>query len=88
MDEAKKIEIAMQYARDWYTYHAGQRRLATRFYLAIIGVLLIAYTQSSRPVALVVALFGALVSAVFWVLDVRNTELVYCGRAFAGAAGR
>ncbi len=81
MDDAK-IETAMRYATDWYTYHAGQRMTAVRFYLAIIGVLLLAYVQSnSRLRALWVALFAAVVSLVFWVLDVRNTELVNCGRA-------
>jgi hypothetical protein len=81
MDDAK-TETAMRYATDWYTYHAGQRMTAVRFYLAIIGVLLLAYVQSSsRLRALAVAMFAALVSFVFWVLDVRNTELVNCGRA-------
>ncbi len=43
MDEAQKIEIAVRYACDWYTYHASQRMMAVRFYLAIIGVLLVVH---------------------------------------------
>ena len=83
MDEGQRIEIAMRYATEWYTYHASQRMTAVRFYLAIVGALLIAGVQAraSHPDwVFAIALFGAMVSFVFWVLDVRNTELVACGR--------
>jgi hypothetical protein len=84
MDEDKKTELGLRYATDWYTYHAGQRMVALRFFLTLIGVLLLAYGQTSntRPFwAVGIAFFGAFISVVFYVLDVRNAELVNCGRA-------
>jgi hypothetical protein len=84
MDEDKKTDLGLRYATDWYTYHAGQRMVALRFFLTLIGVLLLAYGQTSntRPFwAVGIAFFGAFISIVFYVLDVRNAELVNCGRA-------
>lgn len=83
MDEAKRVELALKYAWDWFNYHAAQRLTAFRAYLIILGVIALGYARfleiGTTP-ARVIGAFGALISVAFLLLDIRNTELVNCGR--------
>lgn len=76
-------ERRFTYAWNWFAYHANQRLTAFHFFLIIFGALIIGYSQSidkSAWISLGIAIFGAFISWVFVLLDVRNEELVNCGR--------
>ena len=77
------LEIQFQYAWDWFEYHARQRVTMFNYFLLAMGILATAYVQSlrqgPRAVALAVALMGVVVSAIFWLLDWRNKQLVDMG---------
>jgi len=79
-----RLKIALTYSWEWFKYHADQRLKAFHFFLIIVGTLSVAFTQSVaqnlRPAAIGVGVLGMLVSVAFWILDIRNEELVYCGR--------
>jgi hypothetical protein len=78
-------ELDYQYAWNWFSYHASQRLTAFNFFLVLLGAILVGYSQAAshdlNVLGAALGLFGALISAAFWVMDVRNTELVECGRA-------
>jgi hypothetical protein len=81
--EPLQIE-AFRYAWDWFSYHASQRMLAFRFFLIMIAALAYAYQQSLAAhlpwMGFLIGMFGALVSVGFWAVEIRNEELVNCGR--------
>ncbi|MEA2355979.1 MAG: hypothetical protein QOD61_2108 [Solirubrobacteraceae bacterium] len=88
MDEPEKeqrLETELTYAWNWFQYHAGQRLTAFNFFLVIVGVVAVAFTKALEQgwtvLGAVVAGLGALISIGFLFLDVRNEELVNCGRA-------
>jgi hypothetical protein len=85
MSEDSQIETEQAYAWNWFAYHAGQRLTAFNFFLIVLGAVLVGYVQAVtndlQALGIVLGLFGVLVSVAFWVIDVRNTELVACGRA-------
>jgi hypothetical protein len=74
----------MRYAWDWFSYHASQRLTAFNFFLVLLGALLVGYVQAVvhdlPALGAALATFGVVVSAAFWAMDVRNAELVECGR--------
>jgi len=80
----KKLEIQYRYAWDWFSYHAGQRLTGFRFFLIIIGAVFLGYLRllpSKSPIfAGFICLFGAFISIGFYFLEIRNEELVNCGR--------
>ncbi len=88
MDDEKRpsasSEIAFKYAWDWFSYHAAQRLTTFRFFLIIIGVVVVGYfkclEQGWRGLGFLTGLFGVLISIAFWLLEIRNEELVNCGR--------
>ena len=78
-------EIEFQYAWEWFKYHASQRLLAFNFYLIFLGILgygfyLAGNGNGNQKLQSVIAISGAFISVVFWLLEVRNEELVNCGR--------
>lgn len=77
-------EIACKYAWDWFSYHAAQRLTTFRFFLIIIGVVIVGYFKCVelewRGLGFLIGLFGVLISIAFWLLEIRNEELVNCGR--------
>jgi hypothetical protein len=85
VSEEKKLELELQYSWDWFSYHAGQRLTAFNFFLVLMGAVVVGYTQAvdNELPALGIALggLGALVAFAFLAMDVRNEELVRCGRA-------
>lgn len=85
MKEEDRLGIELDYAWQWFKYHADQRLKAFHFFLVIVGLLANAFTQSiaheSQVGAIGIGIFGVVVAFAFWILDIRNEELVYCGRA-------
>lgn len=91
-------QARMNYAWDWFQYHADQRLKAFNFFLVIVGVLVVGYATAMKEsltavdaakaasasayahFALGIALCGVVISIAFLVIEVRNTELVACGR--------
>jgi hypothetical protein len=80
----KQVELRLRYAWDWFSYHARQRLTAFNFFLIVMGAVVVGYTQAieSHLPALGVSLgvLGAFVALAFWAMDIRNEELVNCGR--------
>jgi hypothetical protein len=83
MDEDKRLETKLNYAWQWFSYHAGQRLQAFHFFLIIVGVIAVAYAQAIdhhwEVVGIALGVFGIFVGLAFWALDVRNQELVNYG---------
>jgi len=79
-----KVEIQYRYAWDWFSYHAAQRLMGFRFFLIIIGGVFVGYlrllTSKSPIFAGYICVFGAFISLGFFFLEIRNEELVNCGR--------
>jgi hypothetical protein len=90
---------ALDYAWNWFEYHAHQRMTSFNFFLILAGVIVAGYlkcaelAQQAQSIdegiiasqfwwlfCLAISLFGILVSIAFWLLDIRNAELVNCGR--------
>jgi hypothetical protein len=75
---------ALDHSWKWFSYHAEQRLTAFNYYLIIVGVLVVGFFKCVEEgwwlIGAVVAAFGTAVSLAFWLLDIRNTELVNYGR--------
>lgn len=71
---------ALDYAWKMFEYQASQRMQAFNFFLVLMGGLFVGYTGASKDgehgLAIVIAAFAAFVAVAFFVLDLRNTELV------------
>lgn len=74
-----------RYAWDWFDYHAKQRLITFNFFLIIMGALGYVYIFGDKniinPLIIPLAFFGAIISFLFLLLEVRNTILVDDGRA-------
>ncbi|MEA2297979.1 MAG: hypothetical protein QOF77_915 [Solirubrobacteraceae bacterium] len=83
-DEDRPSEAQLTYAWSWFQYHAGQRLTAFNFFLIIVGVVAVAFAQAIDKdweiVGVAVGALGAMIAIGFLALDVRNEELVDCGR--------
>lgn len=81
MDEKARSELRT-YAWNYFSLHATQRLTTFNFYLIISTLLLAglaaAYKQEygSRAITMVVGLLIAIVSVVFYKLDIRNRMLI------------
>lgn len=75
----------LDYAWKWFEYHAGQRLVAFRFVLVILGALLVGLTSSLKdrnvPLASLISGIGLFISFAFLTLEIRNEQLVNLGRA-------
>lgn len=84
MEDDRRFDLEFKYAWDWFSYHAQQRLTAFNFFLILMGAVVVSYTQAVNHdlQAFGVALggLGAFVAVAFWAMEVRNEELVYCGR--------
>ena len=71
---------AQQYAWNWFALHSGQRMQLVNFWLVAVAFLGAAYVQAAtsnlRPIAVGVAMSGAIASAAFALLDARTRRLV------------
>jgi len=78
------LKDALDYAWRSLQYHAGQRMQAFNFFLILMGALFVGYDNAEKAGsyehAAVIAAFGVIVAVAFFVLDVRNEELVDVGR--------
>ncbi len=72
------------YAWNWFEYHAGQRISGFRFFLIFLCVLGVGFYVGVKDgyvvFAQVVAGFGAFMSLLFLLLEIRNEQLVNVGR--------
>lgn len=77
-------DLQLRYAWDWFSYHARQRLTAFNFFLIVMGAVVVGYAQAVTnglpAIAATLGLTGAFVALAFWAMDVRNEELVNCGR--------
>jgi len=84
-DREQRLQTELNYAWSWFQYHAQQRLTAFNFLLIVVGVVAVAYSQAVEKgwdgVGVAVGALGALIATGFLMLDVRNEELVDCGRA-------
>jgi hypothetical protein len=73
-----------EYAWNWFEYHAGQRLTAFHFFLIFLGALVVGFSTGIKDgnlfFAQAVAYFGAFVSFAFFMLEIRNEQLVDIGR--------
>lgn len=71
---------AMEYAWNWFSYHAGQRQAVFRFFVILIGAILAGYIglrgDGDAVGAFVLGLLMVVLSILFWRLDMRSTTLV------------
>jgi hypothetical protein len=78
------LSIQQKYAWDWFSYHAAQRMTALNYFFVTVGIFAVAYSKCVENkwtgFGCLVGVLGALSSVAFWFLDVRNEELVNCGR--------
>lgn len=74
----------LDYAWNWFEYHAGQRMVAFRFFLILLAALVLGVATGLKDgelfLASTIAAFGAFISLAFLLLEVRNEELVNIGR--------
>ena len=72
------------YAWKWFHYHASQRMQAFNFLIIIMGGLFVGYfttyTDKLYSISAFIAFFGIFVSVVFFLLELRNEDLVDIGR--------
>ncbi|MFZ3148360.1 MAG: hypothetical protein WA137_04905 [Methanothrix sp.] len=92
-------EKSINYAWNWFEYHASQRFASFNYFLILIGVVVVGYLKCIElagksqygmeqvgmakiwwALASAIAIFGIIISIAFWFLDIRNEELVNCGR--------
>jgi hypothetical protein len=72
-----------EYAWNWFEYHAGQRLTGFRFFLILLGALVLGYTTEVKDhnmlVTRLIAGFGVVISLAFLALEIRNAQLVGIG---------
>ncbi len=82
------LSIQQKYAWDWFSYHASQRMTALNFFFLTVSIFAVAYSKCAEHgwcgFGCVTGIFGFITSVAFWFIDVRNEELVNCGRAALG----
>jgi hypothetical protein len=83
--DADHTDAVLEYVAHWFTYHAQQRVQAFYLFLIVESALIVAYASlygriSALPLG-TIAMLAGLVVIPFWLLEVRNTELVANGAA-------
>jgi hypothetical protein len=80
----ERLEIAHEYAWNWFSYHAAQRMIVFRFFFLVMGVVTVGYYQTfdDKPyIAIVLSILAIFFCAAFYRLDQRTTELIKVGEA-------
>jgi hypothetical protein len=81
-DEHQRTELDSTWK--WFEYHAQQRLTGFHYFLIIVGLIAVAFAQAIdkdlEGFGTIVGALGVLVSVGFWMLDVRNEELVRSGQ--------
>lgn len=71
---------SLEYAWNWFSYHAGQRQAVFRFFVILTGALLAGYIglrgDGDAVGAFLLGLLILVVSVLFWRLDMRSKTLV------------
>jgi hypothetical protein len=79
-----RFELQFNYAWNWFQYHASQRLTAFNFFLILTSAGIVGYGNAARDhswgYAIAIAFVGLIVAVGFLAMDIRNTELVQCGR--------
>jgi hypothetical protein len=82
--EPDRLELQFNYAWNWFQYHASQRLTAFNFFLILTSAGIVGYGNAVREhswgYAIAIAFIGLIVAVGFLAMDIRNTELVQCGR--------
>jgi hypothetical protein len=77
-------EKIFDYAWEWFKYHAEQRLTAFRFFTIFLGLLILALIECLKDgyqsFLWSIALMSAFISAVFFMIDLRNQQLVELGK--------
>jgi hypothetical protein len=80
----QELDIQLRYAWDWFSHHSRQRLTAFNFFLIVMGAIVVGYTQAvddhAPALCACLGLLGVIVAIAFWGTEVRNEELVNCGR--------
>lgn len=78
MEDKEKL----YYAWNWFEFHANQRLVLFRFFLIFIGAIgYLLVGLGGNPVVLIFSGLAIIIlSKRFQIIDVRNRELVECGR--------
>jgi hypothetical protein len=81
--KSKAEDAAREHAWNWFQYHAGQRQAVFRFYVLMAGAISTAYlttvstqTGSLQADSYLFGLLLAVLSFLFWRLDVRSVALI------------
>ena len=66
------------HAWEWFKYHADQRLRSFYYFLITVGALSVMYSQPSSNNSLrsILPILGAFICFVFYLLDIRNEELI------------
>lgn len=81
----EKTKIIAEYAWNWFSYHAAQRMITFRFFLIMVGVISVGYSQTLANNPCMACGFSALgiaSAALFWRLDYRSRDLISVGENF------
>lgn len=74
----------IEYAWNWFEYHARQRLTSFRFFLVLLGIVVVAVRYSLEKqqfgFAGLIGLVSLFVSLAFLALEIRNKQLVDIGR--------
>ncbi|NBD31451.1 MAG: hypothetical protein GVY17_00360 [Cyanobacteria bacterium] len=77
-------EKTIEYAWKWFEYHAGQRLIAFRFFLILLGAVLVSVRDSiEKEQFFFIGVIGGIsfvISLAFLAIEVRNKQLVDLGR--------
>jgi hypothetical protein len=80
----QKLDIQLRYAWDWFSHQTRQRLTAFNFFLILMGAIVVGYTQAVDDhlpaLGACLGFLGVIVAVAFWGTEVRNEELVNCGR--------
>ena len=84
-EQEQAVKLRLDYAWQWFSYHAGQRFAAFNFFLIVAGAVIVAYTAAignhKSPLGIGAALLGASMGVGFLMLDYRNAQLVEVARS-------
>ncbi len=76
--------VALDHAWSWYSLHGGQRMQVLNFFLVAVSFFTVGLATLANAHAYLVAggvaLFGALISVEFFLLEKRTDHLVHLGR--------
>jgi hypothetical protein len=86
MSEGLKECDKLNYAWNWFSYHANQRLLCFNFFIIILGGAGYLLASKLNPIYFILSgFFLVFIAKLFWILEIRNRELVNYGRRSLGS---